>query len=155
MVEEKLSSAMDQVRVGDNIQNPILRLGKTGNSYGRVLSTTGLNSLKQQYNAAKKHMSKLQADSRNSVKLLKKNIDRLIDINDKIKIKDLHKYAHLHQDYENIQDYDLDEFTANENCKEDVLVIVETTVPPGTCEMVIKPIKLVLVLVRILIIMMI
>ena len=42
-------------------------------------------------------------------------------------------------------DVDLNPFkkaikTVGENCKEDVLVIVETTVPPGTCEMVIKPI---------------
>ena len=27
-----------------------------------------------------------------------------------------------------------------ENCKEDVLIIVETTVPPGTCQKVVKPI---------------
>ena len=26
------------------------------------------------------------------------------------------------------------------NCKEDVLILVETTVPPGTCEKVVKPI---------------
>lgn len=30
--------------------------------------------------------------------------------------------------------------TIAENCKEDVLVLVETTVPPGTCQKVVKPI---------------
>ena len=27
-----------------------------------------------------------------------------------------------------------------ENCKEDILILIETTVPPGTCEKVVKPI---------------
>ena len=26
-----------------------------------------------------------------------------------------------------------------ENCKEDVIILVETTVPPGTCRMIVKP----------------
>ncbi len=30
--------------------------------------------------------------------------------------------------------------TIGENCKEDTLILVETTVPPGTCEKVVKPI---------------
>ena len=128
VVEDKLSSSMDTVRVGDNIQNPILRLGKTGNSYGKVLSTTGLNSLKQQYNAAKKHMSKLQADSRNSVKSLKNNIDSLIETNGKIKIKDLHAYAHLNQEYQIIQDYNLEEFMSQKNCKADVNSLVKNII---------------------------
>jgi UDP-N-acetyl-D-glucosamine dehydrogenase len=29
--------------------------------------------------------------------------------------------------------------TIGKNCKEDVLILVETTVPPGTCEQVVKP----------------
>jgi UDP-N-acetyl-D-glucosamine dehydrogenase len=32
--------------------------------------------------------------------------------------------------------------TIGENCKEDILVLVETTVPPGTCEHIVKPILL-------------
>ena len=30
--------------------------------------------------------------------------------------------------------------TIGQNCKEDVLILVETTVPPGTCMKVVKPI---------------
>lgn len=50
-------------------------------------------------------------------------------------------------DKKSLKDYDLslEGFkkgitTIAENCKEDVLIIVETTVPPGTCQQVVKPI---------------
>ena len=47
----------------------------------------------------------------------------------------------------NLNSYDVDLsafkkaiFTIGNNCKEDVLILVETTVPPGTCETIVKPI---------------
>ena len=112
---------MDTVRVGDNIQNPILDLVKL-EIVMVVLSTTGLNSLKQQYNAAKKHMSKLKPIVE-IVSPLKNNIDSLIETNGKIKIKDLHAYAHLNQEYQIIQDYNLEEFMS-QKIKRQMLILL-------------------------------
>ena len=42
VVEDKLTSVLDKVRVGEEFQNPILRLGKTGNSYAKVLSRSSM-----------------------------------------------------------------------------------------------------------------
>ncbi len=46
VVEEKITDVMNRVRVSDDFQNPILRLGKTGNTYGQILSTTSLNKIR-------------------------------------------------------------------------------------------------------------
>ena len=34
VVEEKLTKVLNEVRIGSDFQNPILRLGKAGNTYG-------------------------------------------------------------------------------------------------------------------------
>jgi UDP-N-acetyl-D-glucosamine dehydrogenase len=47
----------------------------------------------------------------------------------------------LGNDYSvNLEGFKKAMYTIAENCKDDVLVLVETTVPPGTCEKIVKPI---------------
>jgi len=63
----------------------------------------------------------------------------IVDIN-----LDVQKESSFKKDLENF-DVNLNPFkkamsTIGENCKEDVLIIVETTVPPGTCQKIVKPI---------------
>ncbi len=63
----------------------------------------------------------------------------IVDIN-----LDVQKQSNFEKDLEGF-DVDLGPFkkamsTIGENCKEDVLIIVETTVPPGTCQKVVQPI---------------
>lgn len=63
----------------------------------------------------------------------------IVDIN-----LDVHKSSNFNKDLEGY-DVDLTGFrkameSIGKNCKEDVLVLVETTVPPGTCQKVVKPI---------------
>ena len=70
VVEEKITSVLNNVRVGDEFQNPILRLGKTGNSYAKVLSRSSINVIKQHYNAAKKNLPSWRKDSKKRTKEL-------------------------------------------------------------------------------------
>ncbi len=63
----------------------------------------------------------------------------IVDIN-----LDVQKTSNFHKDLEGY-DVDLTPFrramkAIGENCKEDVLILVETTVPPGTCQKIVKPI---------------
>lgn len=63
----------------------------------------------------------------------------IIDINLDVKKESSHDFS--------LENYDVDMAnfkdairTVGENCKNDALIVVETTVPPGTCEKIIKPI---------------
>ena len=63
----------------------------------------------------------------------------IVDIN-----LDVQKKSNFHKDLEGY-DVDLTPFkramnAIGNNCKEDVLILVETTVPPGTCQKIVKPI---------------
>ena len=41
VVEDKLTKVLNEVRIGTDFQNPILRLGKAGNTYGKILNQPG------------------------------------------------------------------------------------------------------------------
>lgn len=63
----------------------------------------------------------------------------IIDINLDVKKESSHDFS--------LENYDVDMTnfkdairTVGQNCKNDALIVVETTVPPGTCEKIIKPI---------------
>jgi len=62
----------------------------------------------------------------------------IVDIN-----LDVKKQSSFHND---VEDYDVDLLpfkkainSIGKNCKQDVLVLVETTVPPGTCQKIVRP----------------
>ena len=47
VAENKITETMDKVRLSRDIQNPILRLGKSGNTYTQILSNASLNNIKE------------------------------------------------------------------------------------------------------------
>ena len=62
----------------------------------------------------------------------------IIDINLDV-AKRLNNYGEMDSYNVNLQPFESAIQTIAENCKNDVLVLVETTVPPGTCQHIIKP----------------
>lgn len=63
----------------------------------------------------------------------------IVDINLDVK-KESDNKGNLNSFNVNLDDFKNAIKTIGENCKEDVLILVETTVPPGTCVKVVKPI---------------
>jgi len=60
VVENKLTNTLDNVRLGDNFQNPILRLGKSSNTYHKIISTQSIEQIKTHYRAAKANKANIQ-----------------------------------------------------------------------------------------------
>jgi hypothetical protein len=54
VVEDKITETMNKVRVDDNFQNPVLRLGKIGNAYAKILSPISIKSIIANWLAVKK-----------------------------------------------------------------------------------------------------
>jgi hypothetical protein len=54
VVEDKIASTLNRVRTDKRFQNPILRLGGTGNTYAQILSQSVMEDIKAHYRAVKK-----------------------------------------------------------------------------------------------------
>jgi very-short-patch-repair endonuclease len=75
VVEDKITATMKKVRPDKKFQNPILRLGKTGNTYSQILSTTSLENIRINYKAVKKNYSELEESISKTVNSLKDDLE--------------------------------------------------------------------------------
>lgn len=62
VVENKINSTLNQVRGKHNIQNPILRLGKMGNTYNKILAKTSVDNLRTFHRAQKTHRKDVEKE---------------------------------------------------------------------------------------------
>ncbi len=63
VVEDKLKSALASVRQDDDFPDPILRLGKTGNTYTRLISQSSQEKIRNHYRATKTYAEKLKTET--------------------------------------------------------------------------------------------
>lgn len=75
VVEKNITETMNKVRFDQNFQNPILRLGKTGNTYSQILSKSSINDIKTHYRAVKKDIEFLDESILQSSTSLKQDIE--------------------------------------------------------------------------------
>jgi hypothetical protein len=92
VVEDKIDSTLNKARHTENFQNPILRLGKMGNSYSRILSNQSVSQIRDFHRSSKTHFQPLQ----NHIKSIEKTISENI-------INESHKYEKI--DNEKIKNY--------------------------------------------------
>lgn len=60
VVEDKITETLNGVRLNSDFQNPILRLGKSGNTYNKILTNTSIDKIKYHYQAVEKHKDVLE-----------------------------------------------------------------------------------------------
>jgi ssDNA-binding Zn-finger/Zn-ribbon topoisomerase 1/very-short-patch-repair endonuclease len=60
VVEDKITETLNSVRLNNDFQNPILRLGKSGNTYNKILASTSISNIKLHYKAVEKHKDVLE-----------------------------------------------------------------------------------------------
>ena len=106
VVENKINSTLNQVRGKHNIQNPILRLGKMGNTYNKILAKTSVDNLRTFHRAQKTHRKDVE-----------KEISEISGVvNDRLKI--------LSDHYQGIDKEKFQEFAdISKQCSKDDLVI--------------------------------
>jgi superfamily I DNA and/or RNA helicase len=105
VVEDKIVSTLKSVRNSDNFQNPILRLGKAGSNYAKILSPQSITSIKNYHNALRDSIDDVESTLTQDVETLKEDIDAEIsgysdiDINDIVETEALHKEVSAEADY--------------------------------------------------------
>lgn len=100
VVEVKLTEAMNKVRPDKKFQNPILRLGKAGNTYNQILSRPSLENIKTFYRAVKKDYQTLEQNIEKSVNTLKEDLEAEILACNEIDVEEVCELFGLEYHYE-------------------------------------------------------
>lgn len=100
VVEDKITETMNRVRYDKNFQNPILRLGKTGNTYSQILSPKSVDNIKIHYRAIKKDYETLEQNIQKSKNTLKEDLEAEILAYSEINIKEIYELFELESYYE-------------------------------------------------------
>lgn len=102
VVESKLSDALAAVRHGEDFPNPILRLGRTGGTYSRLISQSSQEKIRQQYRAHKSHAESLEQDTAQTRKRLRDTIDHTIRAYSSVKLTDIEESQRFAQELESV-----------------------------------------------------
>jgi hypothetical protein len=100
VVEDKLKTALASVRQDDDFPDPILRLGKTGNTYTRLISQPSQEKIRNHYRAAKAHADKLSAETEATNREIRQAITQTIDAYATIRLKEVEELHTLEEELE-------------------------------------------------------
>jgi len=101
VVEEKMKNVMNLVRISDDFQNPILRLGKAASNYAKILSTPAVEKIRIYVKAVRSKKAELERGLRQLSDYLTTNIDATIASYSNVDMADIQALASLDCRYEN------------------------------------------------------
>jgi superfamily I DNA and/or RNA helicase/very-short-patch-repair endonuclease len=99
VVEDKITDTLNKARNDKNFQNPILRLGKTGNTYSQILSAGSLESIKTHFRAVKNTYKDIKLEIEKRGNSLKDELQAEILAGDDVKISEILKLIKLESFY--------------------------------------------------------
>jgi hypothetical protein len=89
VVEDKLNEVLNSVRFGDDFQNPILRLGRAGNTYGRILSGQAVEAIRAHHRASTASQQRLTGNIHEDESRLSEAIRATVEHGSTIKLNDV------------------------------------------------------------------
>jgi len=101
VVEDKITETMNSIRTDEDFQNPVLRLGKTGNAYAKILSPVSIRAIINNYLAVKKDYQDLEQNINKSENTLKEDLEAEILAYEEINLKEIHEFFDLESYYQN------------------------------------------------------
>lgn len=114
VVEKNITETMNKVRFDQNFQNPILRLGKTGNTYSQILSKSSISDIKTHYRAVKKDIENIDDSISKSTNSLKQDIELESLAYGEVDLKEIAELVQLEEGYKkDLSLLDLEEVLAN------------------------------------------
>ena len=91
VVEDKITQTLNQVRMSDQFQNPLLRLGRSGNTYSKILSSESIDKIKNSYRAVRNNLSSVKEKSVRLQQTLRQNLATTIEVYGRISLEDIHR----------------------------------------------------------------
>ncbi|MEK7194258.1 MAG: AAA domain-containing protein [Patescibacteria group bacterium] len=95
VVEKNITQTMNKVRFDKNFQNPILRLGKTGNTYAQILAKGTVESIKTHYRAVKKEFETIEENIDKSSNTLKEDLEAEIIAYGGVNVQEIQELVQL------------------------------------------------------------
>ncbi len=109
VVEDKITSTMNKVRFDKNFQNPILRLGNTGSTYGAILAKATVENINAHFRATKKNFDEVEQNIDKLKNSLREDLEAEILAYGDIDINEIHELYDLEagvQKYGALFDFD-------------------------------------------------
>jgi superfamily I DNA and/or RNA helicase/very-short-patch-repair endonuclease len=101
VVEDKITETMNKVRHDKNFQNPILRLGKTGSTYSKILATAAIENIKAHFRAVRKDYDTLESNIEKLKNTLKEDLEAEILAYKEIDLKEIRELFDLESYFQN------------------------------------------------------
>lgn len=95
VVEKNITETMNKVRYDKNFQNPILRLGKTGSTYGQILAKGTIEGIKTHYRAVKKDHEMIEENIEKSTNSLREDLEAEIIAYEDINLPEIQELVGL------------------------------------------------------------
>ena len=89
VVENKIVETLNKVRINTEFQNPILRLGKAGNTYNKILTNTSIDRIKQHFLATKSDKNRFNEELTKLDTKIRQNIASTVESYSSIDIKEI------------------------------------------------------------------
>lgn len=80
VVEEKINDVLDQMKLEDFIQNPIVRLGKKDNTFAGIFKQINYDKIKNRFNNYKRYKEQIEKEIDNILSNIKSDINSEIEI---------------------------------------------------------------------------
>ena len=98
VVEEKITSTLSNIRLPEEeFQNPILRLGKTGSNFAKVLSQSSLRKIGDHYRAVKSREAQLKTQLSDTTASLKGGISDTVSSLEDVRLGEIRELLELRQ----------------------------------------------------------
>jgi AAA domain len=101
VAQDKLESVLSKVRHGDDdFPNPILRLGRSGNTYSKLVSASAREKIKTHYQAARHHAQDLAREITKATETLRTDIGKTVETLSAIKLPQVEELHRLETEIE-------------------------------------------------------
>lgn len=124
VVEKNIVNTLNKVRVDEKFQNPLLRLGKTGNTYSQLLTQSSIDGITEQFRAVRSKYPNLNEQIDAAIDALRSGVENQVNAYKEISLEDVNELASLkkHFDQEGFC-IDIDEAVSNPDSVEELTKI--------------------------------
>lgn len=100
VVEKNIVNTLNKVRVDEKFQNPLLRLGKTGNTYSQLLTQSSIDGITEQFRAVRIKYPDLNNQIDASINALRSGVESQVGAYKKISLADVNELASLKKHFD-------------------------------------------------------
>lgn len=100
VVEKNINNTLDKVRVGEKFQNPLLRLGKSGNNYSQLLTQDAIHGITEQFRAVRSKYPNLNDQIDVAINALRSGVEGQVGSYKKISLVDVNELVSLKKHFD-------------------------------------------------------